>query len=92
LRAIRELVEQVLDGLSRELALLYSHMGRPSIPQERLLKATLMQADVAKSFMSHLLNLSDVKGLLSSEHFLVDGTLIDACVSRAMRSSRTATG
>ncbi len=38
----------------------------------------LMQADVAKSFMSRLLNLPDVKGLLSSEHFPVDGTLIDA--------------
>jgi Transposase DDE domain/Transposase domain (DUF772) len=41
----------------------------------------LMQADVAKSFMSRLLNLPDVKGLLSSEHFSVDGTLIDAWAS-----------
>ena len=129
LRAIRELVEHVLDGLSREFTKLYSHTGRPSIPPEHLLKATLlqafftvrserqlmeqinynilfrwfvglsmddgvwdastfsknrerlMQADVAKSFMSRLLNLPDVKGLLSSEHFSVDGTLIDAWAS-----------
>jgi hypothetical protein len=40
-----------------------------------------MQADVAKSFMAKLLNLPRVKGLLSSEHFSVDGTLIDAWAS-----------
>ena len=126
LRPIRALVEQVLEGLSREFAKLYSHTGRPSIPPEHLLKASLlqafftirserqlmeqinynilfrwfvglsmddavwdasvfsknrerlMQADVAKSFMSRLLNLPQVKGLLSSEHFSVDGTLVDA--------------
>jgi transposase len=129
LRGIRDLVELVLAGLSREFGKLYSHTGRPSIPPEHLLKATLlqafftvrserqlmeqinynilfrwfvglslddgvwdastfsknrerlMQADVAKSFMSRLLNLPDVKGLLSSEHFSVDGTLIDAWAS-----------
>jgi hypothetical protein len=41
----------------------------------------LMQADAARSFMSRLLNLPDVKELLSSEHFSVDGTLIDAWAS-----------
>jgi len=129
LRAIRTMVEEVLRGLSREFAKLYSHTGRPSIPPEHLLKATLlqafftirserqlmeqinynilfrwfvgisletpvwdastfsknrerlMQADVAKSFMSRLLNLPQVEGLLSSEHFSVDGTLIDAWAS-----------
>ena len=129
LRAVRDLVEQVLVGLSREFAKLYSHTGRPSIPPEHLLKATLlqafftirserqlmeqvnynmlfrwfvglsmddrvwdassfsknrerlMQADVAKAFMGKLLNLPQVKQLLSSEHFSVDGTLIDAWAS-----------
>lgn len=129
LRAVRDLVEQVLIGLSREFAKLYSHTGRPSIPPEHLLKATLlqafftirserqlmeqinynilfrwfvglsmddrvwdassfsknrerlMQADVARAFMTRLLNLPQVKGLLSSEHFSVDGTLIDAWAS-----------
>ena len=129
LRAVRDLVEEVLVGLSREFSKLYSHTGRPSIPPEHLLKATLlqafftirserqlmeqinynilfrwfvglsmddavwdassfsknrerlMQADVARAFMTRLLNLPQVKGLLSSEHFSVDGTLIDAWAS-----------
>jgi len=129
LRAIRALVEEVLSGLHRDFAVLYSHTGRPSIPPEHLLKASLlqafftirserqlmeqidynilfrwfvglsmddrvwdassfsknrerlMQADVARAFMSRLLNLPQVKGLLSSEHFSVDGTLIDAWAS-----------
>ena len=44
LRAIRALVEEVLERLSGRLAGLYSHTGRPSIPPEQLLKATLLQA------------------------------------------------
>jgi transposase len=129
LRSVRSLVEQVLEELSREFAKLYSHTGRPSIPPEHLLKASLLQAfftvrserqlmeqinynilfrwfvglsmdtpiwdasvfsknrerlmraDVAKAFMGKLLNLQQVKGLLSLEHFSVDGTLIDAWAS-----------
>ena len=129
LRAVSTLVEQVLEGLSRDFGRLYSHTGRPSIPPEHLLKATLlqafftirserqlmeqinynilfrwfvglsmdapvwdasvfsknrerlMQADVAQRFMGKLLNLPQVKGLLSSEHFSVDGTLIEAWAS-----------
>ena len=129
LRSIRTLVEEVLSGLSGEFSKLYSHTGRPSIPPEHLLKASLlqafftvrserqlmeqidynmlyrwfaglsadaavwdastfsknrerlMQADVARAFMVRLLNLPQVKGLLSSEHFSVDGTLVDAWAS-----------
>ena len=129
LRAIRALVEEVFEGLSAAFSKLYSHTGRPSIPPEHLLKASLlqafftirserqlmeqinynilfrwfvglslddrvwdasvfsknrerlMQADVARSFMGKLLNLPQVTGLLSSEHFSVDGTLIDAWAS-----------
>lgn len=44
LRAVRMLVEQVLEGLSRDFGRLYSHTGRPSIPPEHLLKAMLLQA------------------------------------------------
>jgi hypothetical protein len=44
LRAIRALVEEVLERLSGRLAGLYSHTGRSSIPPEQLLKATLLQA------------------------------------------------
>jgi transposase len=129
LRAVKGLVEEVLAGLSREFSKLYSHTGRPSIPPEHLLKASLLQAfftvrserqlmeqinynmlyrwfvglsadaavwdasvfsknrerlmqtDVARAFMVRLLNLPQVKGLLSSEHFSVDGTLVDAWAS-----------
>jgi len=129
LRAVKDLVEEVLQGLSREFSKLYSHTGRPSIPPEHLLKASLlqafftvrserqlmeqidynmlyrwfvglsadapvwdasvfsknrerlMQAEVARRFLVKLLNLPQVKGLLSSEHFSVDGTLIDAWAS-----------
>lgn len=129
LRAIRALVEEVLYAMSVKFAGLYSHTGRPSIPPEQLLKATLLQAfftvrserqlmeqidynmlfrwfvgltmddgvwdastfsknrdrlleaDVAREFLSQLIGLPQVKGLLSSDHFSVDGTLIDAWAS-----------
>jgi hypothetical protein len=44
LRAIRALVEEVLDAMTGKFEALYSHMGRPSIPPEQLLKATLFSA------------------------------------------------
>lgn len=44
LRVIWGLVEEVLERLSARLAGLYSHTGRPSIPPEQMLKATLLQA------------------------------------------------
>ena len=129
LRVIRGLVDEVLAGLSGDLSALYSVTGRPSIPPEMLLRATLLQAlysvrsermlmeqinynllfrwfvglsmdaavwhptgfthnrdrllqaEVARSFLQGLLTLPRVKRLLSSEHFSVDGTLIDAWCS-----------
>lgn len=129
LRAIKALVEDVLAAMSAKFAGLYSHTGRPSIPPEQLLKATLLQAfftvrserqlmeqidynmlfrwfvgltmddgvwdastfsknrdrlleaDVAREFLSQLTGLPRVKRLLSSDHFSVDGTLIDAWAS-----------
>ena len=44
LRPIRRIVDDALSGLSGEFAALYSHLGRPSIPPERLLRALLLQA------------------------------------------------
>jgi transposase len=44
LRAIREVVNAVLGDLSPEFGRLYSRIGRPSIPPERLLRALLVQA------------------------------------------------
>lgn len=140
LRAIRGLVDEVLEGLSFQFSKLYSHTGRPSIPPEYLLRASLlqafftvrserqlmeqidynllyrwfvglpadgavwnatvfsknrerlMQADVARAFMSQLLNLPRVRGLLSSEHFSVDGTLVDAWASMKSFQPRNGSG
>jgi transposase len=44
LRAIRALVDETLAALSSQFDDLYSHTGRPSIPPEYLLRATLLQA------------------------------------------------
>jgi len=138
LRPIRQLVAEALGELHERFEGLYSAVGRPSIPPEMLLRATLLQAlfsvrserllmeqinynllfrwfvglpmdaevwhptvfthnrdrlleaDVAREFLSALLGLSQVKKLLSSEHFSVDGTLIDAWAS--MKSFRPKDG
>ena len=44
LRAIRAIVNEALAALEREFAALYSPIGRPSIPPEKLLRAMLLQA------------------------------------------------
>jgi transposase len=138
LRAIKTLADQVLGSLSARFDQLYSSMGRPSIPPEMLLRATLLQAffsvrsermlieqinynllfrwfvglpmdgevwhptvfthnrdrlleaDVAHEFLAALLALPQIKKLLSSDHFSVDGTLIDAWAS--MKSFRPKDG
>jgi transposase len=41
----------------------------------------LLAGDIARKFMTGLLNLRQVRKLLSSEHFSVDGTLIEAWAS-----------
>ena len=43
LRAIREIVDAVLGGLSPEFARMYAANGRPSIAPEKLLRALLLQ-------------------------------------------------
>ena len=129
LRAIRTIVNEALSALEREFAALYSPIGRPSIPPEKLLRAMLLQAfysirserllmerleydllfrwfvgigvddaawdhsvfsknrdrllegDIAAKFLAAVLAQPKVKKLLSSEHFSVDGTLIEAWAS-----------
>ena len=44
LRVIRVIVNETLSALGSEFAALYSGMGRPSIPPEKLLRAMLLQA------------------------------------------------
>jgi transposase len=129
LRAIRGIVNDALAALEAEFAALYSPIGRPSIPPERLLRAMLLQAfysirserqlmerlefdllfrwfvgigvddpawdhsvfshnrdrlldgDIAAKFLAAVLTQPRVKRLLSSDHFSVDGTLIEAWAS-----------
>src|ERR1700759_2652427 len=50
----------------------------------------LVEGDIAAEFMAAVLNLPEVKRLLSSEHFSVDGTLVQAWAS--MKSFRRKDG
>jgi transposase len=129
LRTIRCLVNEALSALSLDFSAMYSRMGRPSIPPEKLLRAMLLQAfysirserqlmerlefdllfrwfvgigvddaawdhssfsknrdrllegDIAAKFMQAVLDQPRVKRLLSTDHFSVDGTLIEAWAS-----------
>jgi transposase len=129
LRAIQTIASEALSTLEREFARLYSPIGRPSIPPEKLLRAMLLQAfysirserllmerleydllfrwfvgigiddavwdhsvfsknrdrllegDIAAKFLAAVLAQPKVNKLLSSDHFSVDGTLIEAWAS-----------
>jgi transposase len=129
LRAIRAIVNEALAALAGEFSALYSPIGRPSIPPEKLLRAMLLQAfysirserqlmdrlefdllfrwfvgvgiddaawdhsvfsknrdrllegDIAAKLLSAVLAQPRVKRLLSTDHFSVDGTLIEAWAS-----------
>ena len=129
LRTIRSLVNEALAALSADFSAMYSRMGRPSIPPEKLLRAMLLQAfysirserllmerlefdllfrwfvgigvddaawdhstfsknrdrllegDIAAKFMQAVLDQPRVSRLLSTDHFSVDGTLIEAWAS-----------
>lgn len=45
------------------------------------LRERLVDTDIAKRFFQEVVNLADKRGLLSSDHFTVDGTLIEAWAS-----------
>jgi transposase len=129
LRAIRSIVNEALSALAVEFSALYSPIGRPSIPPEKLLRAMLLQAfysirserqlmerlefdllfrwfvgigideaawdhsvfskkrerllegAIAAKLLSAILAQPRVKRLLSTHHFSVDGTLIEAWAS-----------
>jgi transposase len=134
LRPIRTMVDNVLNDLAPLFREMYSHTGRPSIPPEQLLRASLlqvlysirsermlveqldynllfrwfvglsmddrvwnhstfsknrdrlMQFEVATAFFQATKELAKRAGLMSKEHFTVDGTLIEAWAS--MKSFR----
>src|SRR5471030_1251975 len=129
LRMVRLIVNEALAALADDFSALYSRLGRPSIPPEKLLRAMLLQAfysirserqlmdrlefdllfrwfvglgvddpawdhstfsknrdrllegDVAAKFLVAVLAQPRVKKLLSTDHFSVDGTLIEAWAS-----------
>jgi transposase len=126
LRPLRRMVDTVLTELSPEFDALYSSVGRPSIPPEKLLRALLLQAlysvrserllmeqldynllfrwfvgmntddpiwdvtvfsknrerllegNIHLRFFHKVVEQARAQGLLSDEHFTVDGTLIEA--------------
>jgi transposase len=140
LRAIQTIVNDALSTLEREFAGLYSPIGRPSIPPEKLLRAMLLQAfysirserllmerleydllfrwfvgigvddaawdhsvfsknrdrllegDIAAKFLAAVLARPKVKKLLSSDHFSVDGTLIEAWASMKSVKAKDGSG
>ena len=129
LRTIKALADQALGALSPEFDAMYAEIGRPSIPPERLLKASLLIAlysvrserffceqleynllfrwfldmsllessfdptvftknrqrllkhRVGQALFDEVVIEADRRGLLSDEHFTVDGSLIEAAAS-----------
>lgn len=126
IRKIKRLADEVLHGLDGVFSKMYADRGRPSIPPERLLLASVLMAlysvrsermlcerlrydllfrwfldmdleqepfdptsfcknrerliehDVAKAFFAGVVERARLDGLVSSDHFSVDGTLIEA--------------
>src|SRR6266851_5460878 len=90
LRAIRVMVDRALKDLDKRFEGMYAALGRPSIAPERLLRALtlqvlytvrsdrLLKGEVAEAFLAAVLAQARELGLLSDEHFTVDGTLIEA--------------
>src|SRR5260370_2859209 len=80
-RARRALVDEALGQLSRSFARLYARDGRPSIPQERLLRALLLQAFFTVRSERQLMEQRDYNLLfrwfvgLSMDEAVLDGTV-----------------
>jgi transposase len=129
IRGIKKMADEILQSLSPTLEAMYAEGGRPSIPPERLLKATILMAlytvrserqfceqlnynllfrwfldmdmteqgwehssftrnrerllkhDVAAKFFYAVVEQAKRERLTSSDHFTVDGTLIEAWAS-----------
>src|ERR687886_263148 len=76
LRTIKYMADGALAEVSPLFDDMYAEDGRPSIPSERLL-----QHQVAREFFDAVVRRADERGLLTDEHFTVDGTLIEAAAS-----------
>ncbi len=129
IRRIRVVVDAVLDELSDEFDVMYASGGRPSVPPEQLLKATVLMAmysirserafcerlnydllfkwfldlpidgrsfdastfsknrrrlldhEIADRFFAAVVGQAKLRRYVSSDHFSVDGTLLEAWAS-----------
>ncbi len=129
IRRIRKVVDEVLAELDGEFAARYSRIGRPSVPPEQLLKATILMAlyslrserafcerlnydllfkwfldlpidtkafdptsftkhrerllthEIADRFFAAVVRQAKLRRYVSSDHFSVDGTLLEAWAS-----------
>ena len=130
LRRVKQITVELLKGMSRDFSQMYSRVGRPSIPPEKLLRALLLQYlysirserllmeeldynllfrwfvglsiddevwdhstfsknrerllehEIVGKFFDRVCTYAEQAGLLSDEHFTVDGTLIEAWASQ----------
>src|SRR4030042_651126 len=79
IRRIKPIVDRALSELSPTFNRMYADLGRPSIPPEHLLKASLLIA--LYSIRSERQFCDRRQHLLSEDHFTVDGTLLEAWAS-----------
>lgn len=130
LRVVRRMVDEALEEMSSRFDAMYSGVGRPGIPPEQLLRASLLQVfysvrserllveqidynllfrwfvglgiddpvwvpttftknrdrllkgNVAHEVFAAVLKQARARGLVSDEHFTVDGTLLEAWASQ----------
>ena len=140
IRRIRRVVDEVLGELDGELSAMYSRVGRPSVPPEALLKATvlmalfsvrservfcerlnydllfkwfldlpidakafdpttftknrqrLLAAGIADRFFAAVVGQAKLRRYVSSDHFSVDGTLLEAWASHKSFKPRDGSG
>jgi transposase len=140
IRRIRAIVDAVLAELDGELAVMYAQIGRPSVPPERLLKATVLMAmysvrserafcerlnydllfkwfldlsidaaafdattftknrerllehEIADRFFAAVVRQAKLRRYMSSEHFSVDGTLLEAWASHKSFTPKDGSG
>jgi transposase len=88
LRVIRDLANEALAALAREVSTLYASTGRPSIPPEKLLRAMLLQTFYSIRSERELMERLDFDLLL--RWFM--GLGIDDTSEIIRPSRRTATG
>ena len=140
IRRMRVVVETVLAGLDDEFDEMYARGGRPSVPPEQLLKATVLMAlysirserafcerlnydllfkwfldlpidarafdattftknrqrlldhEIADRFFAEVVRQAKLRRYLSSDHFSVDGTLLEAWASHKSFKPKDGTG